>query len=88
MQKLAFLFFMLFFLGLFVMPVYAQDGSTAGGLLDLTSIGMGLAAAGCAIAQSRALTAGCEGVARNPEPPTRFGFLSSWVWPLSSFWPC
>jgi F-type H+-transporting ATPase subunit c len=66
MQKLAFLFFMLFFLGLFVMPVYAQDGSTAGGLLDLTSIGMGLAAAGCAIAQSRALTAGCEGVARNP----------------------
>ena len=27
---------------------------------------MGLAAAGCAIAQSRALTAGCEGVARNP----------------------
>jgi len=66
MKKLAFLLFILFVLGLCATPVYAQGGGGTGGFVDLTSIGLGLAAAGCGLAQSRALTAGCEGVSRNP----------------------
>lgn len=65
MKKLAFLLFMLFFLTLFVTPAYAQEGG-ATSPVDLTSLGLGLAAAGCGIAQSRLLRAGCEGVSRNP----------------------
>lgn len=67
MKMLAFLVFMLVFLTVFVGPVLAQDkGSSGGGVLDLSAIGMGLAAAGCGIAQSNALRAACEGVSRNP----------------------
>ncbi len=67
MKMLVFLVFMLVFLTVFVGPVFAQEGGTsAGGVLDLTAIGMGLAAAGCGIAQSIALRGGCEGVSRNP----------------------
>lgn len=35
-------------------------------LLIASAFGMALAAAGCGYAQSRALTAACEGVSRNP----------------------
>jgi F-type H+-transporting ATPase subunit c len=35
-------------------------------LLVAAAFGMALAAAGCGYAQSRALTAACEGVSRNP----------------------
>jgi len=35
-------------------------------LLIAAAFGMALAAAGCGYAQSRALTAACEGVSRNP----------------------
>ena len=53
-------------------PVFAQ--SEAGGaakqpnqwLLITSGFSMALAAAGCGYAQSRALTAACEGVSRNP----------------------
>ncbi|MBI4454494.1 MAG: ATP synthase F0 subunit C [Acidobacteria bacterium] len=54
-------------------PVFAQQpgGSSAAqlpqGLLMVTAgFAMAIAAAGCGYAQSRALTAGCEGVSRNP----------------------
>lgn len=55
------------------MPVFAQgEGGTAATgeksqwLLIASAFGMALAAAGCGYAQSRALTAACEGVSRNP----------------------
>jgi len=54
-------------------PVFAQ-GETGGvakseksqWLLITAGFGMAIAAAGCGYAQSRALTAACEGVSRNP----------------------
>jgi F-type H+-transporting ATPase subunit c len=52
-------------------PVFAQaEGGTPAEksqwLLITSGFGMALAAAGCGYAQSRALTAACEGVSRNP----------------------
>ena len=53
-------------------PVFAQgeEGAVAREkgqwLLIASAFGMALAAAGCGYAQSRALTAACEGVSRNP----------------------
>lgn len=56
-----------------VIPAFAQgeaDAAAAPGksqwLLIASAFGMALAAAGCGYAQSRALTAACEGVSRNP----------------------
>ncbi len=53
-------------------PVFAQaEGGaapkeTSQWLLITSGFSMALAAAGCGYAQSRALTAACEGVSRNP----------------------
>ena len=53
-------------------PVFAQGeaGGAAQGsnqwLIITSGFSMALAAAGCGYAQSRALTAACEGVSRNP----------------------
>ncbi len=56
-------------------PLFAQQGeqAPAGGkapkgqwLLITSGFAMAIAAAGCGYAQSRALTAACEGVSRNP----------------------
>jgi len=55
-------------------PAFAQSeaGAAGGGhsnyqwLLISSGFSMALAAAGCGYAQSRALTAACEGVSRNP----------------------
>ena len=55
-------------------PVFAQGGaaepasqdSSRQWLLITAGFSMALAAAGCGYAQSRALTAACEGVSRNP----------------------
>ncbi len=56
-----------------VVPVFAQGEAGAAAakvkspyLLIAAAFGMALAAAGCGYAQSRALTAACEGVSRNP----------------------
>ena len=56
-----------------VVPVFAEgEAGTAAAkeksqwLLIASAFGMALAAAGCGYAQSRALTAACEGVSRNP----------------------
>jgi F-type H+-transporting ATPase subunit c len=52
------------------LPVFAQDAAVAKEksqwLLITSGFAMALAAAGCGYAQSRALTAACEGVSRNP----------------------
>ncbi len=61
-------------LGLLVVatPAFAQaaeptaSDSATQWLLITSGFAMALAAAGCGIAQSRALTAACEGVSRNP----------------------
>ncbi len=54
-------------------PVFAQGEAGGAGaghsnqwLLISSGFSMALAAAGCGYAQSRALTAACEGVSRNP----------------------
>ena len=55
-------------------PLFAQEGGSAAGaagtksqwLLITAGFAMAIAAAGCGYAQSRALTAACEGVSRNP----------------------
>jgi F-type H+-transporting ATPase subunit c len=53
-------------------PAFAQGeaGAAAAGksqwLLITSGFAMAIAAAGCGYAQSRALTAACEGVSRNP----------------------
>ncbi len=53
-------------------PVFAQGEAGAAAkekgqwLLIASAFGMAVAAAGCGYAQSRALTAACEGVSRNP----------------------
>lgn len=44
----------------------AGGGGTSQWLLITSGFSMALAAAGCGYAQSRALTAACEGVSRNP----------------------
>jgi F-type H+-transporting ATPase subunit c len=50
-----------------MVPVQAQAGGDAGASqAHWLAIAMAIAAAGCGIAQSRAVTAGCEGVSRNP----------------------
>ncbi len=67
---------------------YAEDGGTisAGGktvinagslgtILAAVAIGMGIAAAGCGIAQGLGLKAACEGVARNPEASNKIQTL-------------
>lgn len=63
------------FLGLLLLsvaaPAFAQEPGGAAApkdmyLLITSGFAMALAAAGCGYAQSRALTAACEGVSRNP----------------------
>ncbi len=56
-------------IALLAVPVYAQDqaSSTERELgVHWLAIAMAIAAAGCGIAQSRAVAGGCEGVSRNP----------------------
>ncbi len=61
-------FAVLFLLSLFVAPAYAQADASTGlvGALSTEAIALAIAAAGCGYAQSKAVTAGCEGVSRNP----------------------
>ena len=55
-----------------VVPVFAQETGAAAKaeksqwLIIASAFAMAIAAAGCGYAQSRALTAACEGVSRNP----------------------
>jgi F-type H+-transporting ATPase subunit c len=63
----------LFVVALYAVPVFAQEPGAAGAqgeksmwLLITSGFAMAVAAAGCGYAQSRALTAACEGVSRNP----------------------
>lgn len=68
MRKLILFGISLAIVGLVAAPVYAQAGSGPTTTLDIhwLAIAMGIAAAGCGIAQSKAVAGGCEGVSRNP----------------------
>ncbi len=54
----------------FAIPVHAQQESSATGSGQMAvhwlALAMAIAAAGCGYAQSKAVTAGCDGVSRNP----------------------
>jgi F-type H+-transporting ATPase subunit c len=72
-RKLVFLGLLGLLLLLIAAPAFAQgaaEGSGGGSshqwLLITSGFSMALAAAGCGIAQSRAISAACEGVSRNP----------------------
>jgi F-type H+-transporting ATPase subunit c len=72
-RKSALVFLLGFAFLVLAAPVFAQgeSGAAAPGaksqwLLITAGFAMAMAAAGCGYAQSRALTAACEGVSRNP----------------------
>lgn len=66
-KKARILTLFVFLMVLGTVPTYAQT-ETAGDKVAFhwEALAMAIAAAGCGIAQSKTLTAGCEGVARNP----------------------
>lgn len=69
MRKLTLLALGLIVIGLLSAPVFAQAEAQASGTtmeLHWLAVAMAIAAAGCGIAQSRAVAGGCEGVSRNP----------------------
>jgi F-type H+-transporting ATPase subunit c len=69
MRRCVLLLISLAMVSLFVGAVYAQGEAAAPTrVLEIhwLAIAMGIAAAGCGIAQSRAVAGGCEGVSRNP----------------------
>jgi F-type H+-transporting ATPase subunit c len=72
-KKLGLAFILGFVFLCVAMPAFAQEGAAAPAgaaksqwLLITAGFAMAIAAAGCGYAQSRALTAACEGVSRNP----------------------
>lgn len=69
MRKCVLLLMGLAMISLFVGPVFAQEQAGAPERtleVHWLAIAMGIAAAGCGIAQSKAVAGGCEGVSRNP----------------------
>ena len=71
---------MTFFMLVLATPAFAQEGEAAG-TVDWGSIAapfaMAIASSVCALAQGKAITAACEGLARNPgaAPAIRFAML-------------
>jgi F-type H+-transporting ATPase subunit c len=75
-------FVLLTFVGLLVAsPLFAQESAAAGGSVQwnvLTAgFAMAIASSMCALAQGKAISAACEGLARNPgaAPAIRFALL-------------
>ena len=67
-RKVAIFAFIFAVAAVLAMPAFAQDGDAKSNssIFWGLAIGMGVAAAGCGLAQSNALRGGCDGVARNP----------------------
>lgn len=72
-NRLGFLLILIAILTLFVAPMFGQaepadtdEAASETLALHWLAIAMGIAAAGCGIAQSRAVAGGCDGVSRNP----------------------
>lgn len=69
MRKLVLLAVVLVVFGLAAVPALAQaesQGESSNLEVHWLAVAMAIAAAGCGIAQSRAVAGGCEGVSRNP----------------------
>src|SRR5687768_14126463 len=82
MKKLSAGLLLAFAMLLFAMPVFAQEPAAAAGpgvnWVALTAgFAMAIASSGCALAQGKAISAACEGLARNPgaAPTIRFALL-------------
>ncbi|MBI4446239.1 MAG: ATP synthase F0 subunit C [Acidobacteria bacterium] len=67
-KRIAILTVMALVVGFSTVTTYAQaeGGAVAAGGTYWLALAMAIAAAGCGYAQSKALTAGCDGVSRNP----------------------
>ncbi len=80
MRKLSIGLMLSFTVLMMATPVFAQDGDE-GIPVNWERISFGFAMAiasfGCALAQGKAISAACEGLARNPgaAPPIRFALL-------------
>ena len=82
MRKLHAALLLSFVVLMFTTPVFAQGGEAAGGghanwVVISAAFGMAIASAICGLAQGRAISAACEGLARNPgaAPAIRFALL-------------
>lgn len=65
-RKIGFFAIAIMILSLVAMPVYAQGEGSSNIEIHYLAIAMGIAAAGCGIAQSIAVANGCQGASRNP----------------------
>ncbi|MFB3903636.1 MAG: hypothetical protein ACE15E_09295 [Acidobacteriota bacterium] len=72
-RKIGICVVMILAVGVLALPVYAQEQQGAAGQGTLQThwlaLAMAIAAAGCGYAQSKALTAGCEGVSHTAAVP-------------------
>jgi F-type H+-transporting ATPase subunit c len=81
MKRLPAYFLLTFAILLFATPVFAQTNTTAPSSVNWVAVTSGFAMAiasfGCALAQGKAISAACEGLARNPgaAPAIRFALL-------------
>jgi len=81
MRKLSAALLLTFAILLFSTPVFAQGAGEATSSVNWVAItsgfAMAIASSGCGIAQGRAISAACEGLARNPgaAPAIRFALL-------------
>ena len=81
MRKLHAALLLSFVVLMFTTPVFAQGAEAAPGHLNYVVIsaafGMAIASSICGLAQGRAISAACEGLARNPgaAPAIRFALL-------------
>jgi F-type H+-transporting ATPase subunit c len=68
MRKFGLLAIGLVLVGLMAAPVFAQTEAVSTTTMEShwLAVAMAIAAAGCGIAQSKAVAGGCEGVSRNP----------------------
>jgi F-type H+-transporting ATPase subunit c len=81
MRKVCSGLMLMFALLLFASPVFAQEAAAAGGGVQWVAVtsgfAMAIASSVCALAQGRAISSACEGLARNPgaAPAIRFALL-------------
>jgi F-type H+-transporting ATPase subunit c len=81
MRKLHAALLLSFVVLMFTTPVFAQGGEAAGGshnwVVITAGFAMAIASSICGLAQGKAISAACEGLARNPgaAPAIRFALL-------------
>jgi F-type H+-transporting ATPase subunit c len=80
MKKLRAAFLLSFMVLMFTTPVFAQEGAAANPtnwVAIVSGFAMAVASSVCGLAQGKAISAACEGLARNPgaAPAIRFALL-------------